>query len=157
MYEQKAATERLEGQVASRLDLLAGQWNDELRKVTEQQKTANKSLSQHLDRVEARVKSLESGVARPPRLAPPTISQSEGKSAFASLVLGDLISAMEIQGVQKLLSISNPAQFTDKLVSCLLTDANVHLRKFLPRRLAPSSESTFVAEENRLHLLASIK
>ncbi len=53
---------------------------------------------------------------------------SEGESAFTSLALGDSISAVEIQGVQKLLSISNPVQFTDKLVSCLLIDANVHLR-----------------------------
>ncbi len=59
--------------------------------------------------------------------------------------------------MQKLLSISNPAQFTDKLVACLLIDANVHLRKFLPHRLAPSSESMFVVEGNRLQLSASIK
>ncbi len=69
----------------------------------------------------------------------------------------DPISAAEIQGVQKLLSISNPAQFTDKLVSRLSVDANVHLRKFLPHRLAPASESTFIIEDNRLQLSASIK
>ncbi len=42
-------------------------------------------------------------------------------------------------------------------VSRLLIDANVHLHEFLPRHLAPSSESTFVVEENRLQLSASIK
>ncbi len=35
MSEQKAAAECLEVSVASRLDLLAGQWNEEIRKVTE--------------------------------------------------------------------------------------------------------------------------
>ncbi len=143
--------------MANRLDLLACQWNEEIRKVTEQQKTANKSVSQHLNQVEARLKLLESGTARPPHSAPPTISQSEDESAFASLASGDLISAAEIQGVQKLLSISNPAQFMDKLVARLLTDANVHLHEFLPRRLAPSLESMFVVEDNRLQLSASIK
>ncbi len=59
--------------------------------------------------------------------------------------------------MQKLLSISNQAQFTDKLVSCLLVNANVHLREFLPCHLAPSLESTFVIEENHLQLSASIK
>ncbi len=84
-------------------------------------------------------------------------SQSEGESAFTSLALGDPILAAEVQGVQKLLSISNPAQFTDKLVSRLLTDANVHLHKFLPHHLAPASESAFVVEDNHLQLSASIK
>ncbi len=63
----------------------------------------------------------------------------------------------EVQRVQKQLSISNPAQFSDKLVSCLLTDANVHLCKFLPRRLTPASESAFMVEDNHLQLSASIK
>ncbi len=58
--------------------------------------------------------------------------------------------------MQKLLSISNLAQFTDKLVSHLLIDANVHF-EFLPRHLATSSESTLVVEDYRLQLLASIK
>ncbi len=49
MSEQKAAAERLEVSVESRLDLLAGQWNEEIRKVTELQKTANKSFFQHFD------------------------------------------------------------------------------------------------------------
>ncbi len=64
---------------------------------------------------------------------------------------------MEIQGVQKLLSISNPVQFMDKLVACLLIDGNVHLHEFLLHCLAPASESTFVVEDNRLQLSASIK
>ncbi len=59
--------------------------------------------------------------------------------------------------MQKLLSISNLAQFTDKLVSHLLADANVHLREFLLRRLAPASESAFVVEDNHLQLSASIR
>ncbi len=107
--------------------------------------------------MEARIRLLEAGVAKPPHSAPPTVSQSEGESAFASLASGDPILAIEIQGIQKLLSISNLAQFTDKLVSRLLVDSNVHLRKFLPRRLAPSSESTFIVEDNCLQLSASIK
>ncbi len=59
--------------------------------------------------------------------------------------------------MQKLLNISNPVQFTNKLVSRLLTDANVHLHEFLPHRLVLASESTFVVEDNRLQLSASIK
>ncbi len=74
-----------------------------------------------------------------------------------SLVSGDLMSVAEIQGVQKLLSISNLAQFMDKLVSHLLVNANVHLCKFLPHHLAPASESTFIVKDNHLQLSASIK
>ncbi len=172
MAELKAAVERLEmsqgwslneleASVASRLELLAGQWNDEIWKVSEQQKTANKSFSQHFNRVEARIKLLECGATKPPHPAPPTMPQSEGESAFASPALGgnqeDPISAAEAQGVQKVLSISNPVQFTDKLVSHLLLGANVHLHEFLPHRLAHTSKSTFVVEDNHLQLLASIK
>ncbi len=144
---------------ANRLDVLAGQWNDEIQKVTEQQKITNKSISQHFGQMEAWLKLLELGAAKLPHSAPLTItiSQSKGESAFASLALGDPISAVEVQGVQKLLSISNPAQFTDKLVSRLLTDANVHLHEFQPCRLTLASESTFVVEDNRLQLSASIK
>ncbi len=117
----------------------------------------HKSFSQHFDRVEAWLKLLESGAAKPLHSTPPTSSQPEGKSAFASLASGEPISAVEIQGVQKLLFISNPVQFTDKLVSRLLIDANVHLCEFLPRHLAPASESTFVVKDNCLQLSASIK
>ncbi len=139
MDEQKAASERLEASqghlegevkasqhaqsqleasVASQLDLLTGQWNEEIWKVMEQQKTSNKAI-------EAQLKLLESGVTRPPHSAPPMASQSGGELAFASLAPGDPISAAELQGVQKVLSISNLVQFTDKLVSRLLTDTNV--------------------------------
>ncbi len=121
------------------------------------QNTKHESLRQIVRRGDAWIKSLESGAARPPRTVPPTISQSEDKSAFASLASVDPISAAEIQGVWKLLSISNPAQFMDKLISHLLIDTNVHLHEILPRHLAPSSESTFVIEENRLQFSASIK
>ncbi len=147
----------LEAAVAGRLDVLVGQWNGEIRKVTETQKTGNKSFSQHFEWVEVRIKVLESGAAKPLHSAPPTISQSKGESPFASAASWDPILAVEVQGVQKLLSISNPAQFTDKLVSHLLTDANVHLHEFLPHRFAPSSESTFVIEDNHLQLSVSIK
>ncbi len=94
----------------------------------EQQRTANKSCSQHFNQVEAQLLSYWS-----PHSPPLTIFQSEGEPAFAtSLALG----GGEGQsggsylcggdpGVQKLLSISNPAQFTDEMVSCLLTDASV--------------------------------
>ncbi len=107
MNEQNAATERLEGEVVSRLDLLAGQWNNKIWKVTEQQRTSNKSFSQHFDGVEARLKLLESGAAKPPHSAPPTIYQSKGESAFASLApggsQGDPISVAEIQGCRNCL------------------------------------------------------
>ncbi len=98
----------LEAAVAGRLDVLTGQWNEEIQKVTETQKMANKSFSQHFEWVEARIKVLESGAAKLPHSAPPTVSQSKGESAFASLASGEPISAVEVQGVQMLLSISNP-------------------------------------------------
>ncbi len=44
--------------MAGRLDVLAGQWNEEIRKVTEQQKMTNKSVFQHFDRMEAQLKLL---------------------------------------------------------------------------------------------------
>ncbi len=92
----------------------------------------------------------------PPHLAP-AVSHENGQSIFPLLSNPVLsmsgegsVSAAEIQMVQKSLGISNPAQFTEKLVLQLLTDGNVHLREFLPHHLAPSSESTFVVEENHL-------
>ncbi len=53
--------------------------------------------------------------------------------------------------------MSKPAQFLDKLILRLLVDGNVHLWEFLPHRLAPSSESTFVVEEKCFQLPASMK
>ncbi len=64
----------LEAAVAGRLDVLMGQWNEEIRKVIETQKMANKSFSQHFEQVEARIKVLESGAVKPPYSAPPNFS-----------------------------------------------------------------------------------
>ncbi len=46
---QNRGLSELEASVAGRLEMLAGQWNDEFRKVTEQHKIANKSSSQHFN------------------------------------------------------------------------------------------------------------
>ncbi len=156
--EQKAAAERLEVSVTSRLDLLAGQWNEEIRKVTEQQKMANKSFAQHFDRVEARLKKLEARSILP-GTAPPALAGSSGQSDFPLLVdpSGVAPSAEDLRQVQKLLGPSNPAAFNDKLVSQLLSDGNVHLREFLPCHLAPSSDTTFMVEDDHLQLSATVK
>ncbi len=118
MNEQKATMERLEGEVkasqvsqcqslnelevsvAGQLDMLADQWNEEIQKVTEQQKAANKSL-------EAQIKLLESGAAKPPHSTLPMISQPGGKSTSTFPALGgsqgDPISVAEIQGCRSCL------------------------------------------------------
>ncbi len=169
MSDQKVALQRLEesqGQnlsnleasVASHLEMLAGQWNDEFRKVTEQQKTHNKSFSEHCAQVEARLKKLESGSTLLGS-APPTLAGSSGQSDFPLFVdpSGMAPSAEDLQQVQKLLGLSNPTAFNDKLVSRMLSDGNVHLREFLPQRLAPSSDTTFVVEDSHLQLSATVK
>ncbi len=127
--------------LANKVNRMGNKFEQEVQKIYMGQKRQFDALDQWLKR-------LESGSRGPPHLAL-AASHDNGQSIFPLLSDSVLstsgegsVSAADIQRVQKSLGVSNPAQFTEKLVLWLLTDGNVHLQEFLPRSLVPSSEST---------------